>query len=264
MTTVPRTPWLQTPAPRPGARLRLFCLPPAGAGPSFYRRWANRLPADVELRAVHLPGREARFSEPLLTDYPSALAELYAAMRPELDRPYALFGHSMGALFAHGLALTAARLGERGPEQLLLSGCGGPGTEPPKPGRAGWSDEEFVADLRTMGGTSEEVLANPELLELLLPVLRADFTLCDSYLAEPPSGPLLHCPLTLLGGEEDHYSAEDIARWTVVTAGASTQHAFPGGHFYLAGESADAALDTVAAALAGPAEPVLGTGVLAK
>ncbi|AUG82011.1 thioesterase [Kitasatospora sp. MMS16-BH015] len=254
MTTAPVTPWLQIPVPRPGAGLRLYCLPPAGAGPYFYRSWAAGLPAEIELRAVHLPGRENRYGEPRLTDYQAALAALYAAIRPGLDGPYALFGHSMGALFAHGLAVTAARLGDPGPEHLLLSGCGGPGTVPVKPGRAEWSDEDFVADLRRMGGTSEEVLAEPELLQLVLPVLRADYTLCDSYHQDPPSGPPLTCPLTILGGEDDHYTAADLARWRAVTTGPATQHAFPGGHFYLTGESAAATLATVTAALetAGP------------
>ncbi|WP_052441153.1 thioesterase II family protein [Streptacidiphilus anmyonensis] len=250
------TPWLQTVAPRPAARLRLLCFHPAGAGPHFYRPWAAQLPADIEVSAVNLPGREARYNEPLLGDYTTALSSLYAALRQWLGadrRPYALFGHSMGALLAYGVALTAARLGDPAPERLLLSGVGGPGTEQPKAGRAEWSDAELVADLREMGGTPEEVLGEPELLSLILPVLRADYGVCDSFRATPPTGPLLNCPLTLLGGADDHATPPQLARWAEVTAGPTTQYTFPGGHFYLTQESSDAVLATLAAELRAPA-----------
>ncbi|WP_052442944.1 thioesterase II family protein [Streptacidiphilus neutrinimicus] len=241
-------PWLQTVVPRPAARLRLLCFHPAGSGTSFYRPWAGRLPADIEVSAVSLPGREARYREPLQSDYSVLLSSLYAALRPTLAadrRPYALFGHSMGALLAYGVALTAARLGDPGPERLLLSGMGGPGTVPPKPGRPKWSDEALVADLREMGGTPEEVLAEPELLHWILPVLRADYSVCDTFRAAPPSGPLLTCPLTLMGGADDHATPPELARWAEVTAGPATQYTFPGGHFYLTEESPDAVLATL-------------------
>ncbi|WP_165845501.1 thioesterase II family protein [Streptacidiphilus pinicola] len=241
--------WLQTVTPRPAARLRLFCFHPAGAGPNFYRSWGERLPQDVEVVAVHLPGREGRFLEPPLSDYSPVVAELHAALRTALDRPYALFGHSMGALLAYGVAVAAARHGDPAPERLLLSGCGGPGTVQTKGGRAVWSDAELVADLREMGGTPEEVLAEPDLLKLILPVLRADYALCDSFHAAPPAGPLLDVPLTVLGGVDDHYGPADLARWSAVTSGPTTQYAFPGGHFFLAAESADAVLATVTAEL---------------
>jgi surfactin synthase thioesterase subunit len=238
--------WLKTFTPRPDARLRLICFHPAGAGPNFYRSWAVLLSQDIEVCVVHLPGRESRFVEDPLTDYPTAVADLYAALRPVLDRPYALFGHSMGALLAHGVATTAARLGAPAPARLLLSGAGGPGCEPSKAGRGGWTDDELVADLREMGGTPEGVLADPELLGLILPVLRADYALCDSFHAGPPAGPTLTCPLTLLSGENDHYSPADVALWAPTTTGPTTQHLYAGGHFFLAHESAEAVLATVA------------------
>ncbi|WP_042382127.1 thioesterase II family protein [Streptacidiphilus melanogenes] len=248
-------PWLQTVSPRPAARLRLLCFPPAGSGPNFYRPWATQLPADIEVSAVSLPGRESRFREPLLANYDVAVSSLYAALRPWFGadrRPYALLGHSMGAMLAYGVALTAARLGDPAPERLLLSGAGGPGTEPPKAGRSEWSDAELVADLREMGGTPEEVLAEPELLFHILPVLRADYRLCDSFRTTPPGGPLLNCPLTLMSGADDHATAPAVARWAEVTAGPTTQYTFPGGHFYLTQESADPVVTTVASELRGP------------
>ncbi|MEY9871506.1 medium-chain acyl-[acyl-carrier-protein] hydrolase [Streptacidiphilus sp. MAP12-33] len=244
-------PWLTTLTPRPAARLRLVCFPPSGAGTNFYRPWAARLPQDVELLAVRLPGREDRYREALIEDYPTAVARLHTALRPVFDQPYALFGHSMGALLAYGVALASARLGAPAPVRLLLSGAGGPGTEPPKAGRGTWSDEEIVADLREMGGTPEAVLDHRELLDLILPVLRADYTLCDAFYADPPTSPLLDCPLTVLGGAKDHYTPQDLARWTRVSTGPATHHTYPGGHFFVVGESADAVLATLTTELAG-------------
>ncbi|MGW7386056.1 thioesterase II family protein [Streptomyces sp. NPDC054794] len=250
--TAPGTnPWLRplTHSPRP--RMRLLCFHPAGAGPNFYRAWAARLPQDVEVLAVHLPGREGRFAEPRLTDYHAAVAALYAGVRPALGPlPYAFFGHSMGALLAYGVALTAARHGDPAPERLLLSGCAGPGGPHPKSGRGQWSDADIVEDLRAMGGTTDEVLASPELMDILLPVLRADYTLCDSFHAAPPTG-RLGCPLTVLGGADDRHTPDDLARWAAVSTGAFAHHTFPGGHFFLTRESTDPVLSTVTAVLSG-------------
>ncbi|GAA2151376.1 hypothetical protein GCM10009760_46700 [Kitasatospora kazusensis] len=240
--------WVRTPVERPAARLRLICFHPAGGGPGMYREWAARLPADVEVLAVQLPGRETRIAEPCLTDYQDAVAQLHTALRPHLDRPYVLFGHSMGALLAYGVAMAAARHGDRAPGRLLLSGCGGPGVPHAKPGRSGWSDRELVADLRSMGGTPEEVLADPEILSLVLPTLRADFALCDTF--RRPDGPLLDCPVTVFGGEQDTVTPEGLHHWAGTTSASTTVHTYPGGHFFLTEESAPAVLATVTAELA--------------
>jgi len=244
-------PWLRPLTRSTHPRLRLLCIPPAGAGPHFYRTWATGLPEDVEALAIHLPGRENRFAEPLMTDYHDAVEAVYAGVRTALGPlPYALFGHSMGALLAYGLALTAARMGDPAPEHLLLSGCSGPGSPPLKAGRGRWSEVELVADLRAMGGTTTEVLENPELLDLLMPILRADYTLCESFRAAPPTGPLLSCPLTVLAGaDDDDHTPADLARWADVSNGCFSQYTFSGGHFFLTHESARPVLTTVASAL---------------
>jgi surfactin synthase thioesterase subunit len=250
MTSYPElTPasWVRPLHSVPQARLRLICFHPAGAGPLLYRDWPRRLPADVEVWAVQLPGRESRFGEPLLTDYQQAVVQLAAALRPYLDRPYVFFGHSMGAVLAYGVAMDRERRGERGPERLLVSGCPGPGSEPHRAERAGWSDDQLVEELRRMGGTPEEVLAERELLSLLLPILRADFTLVASY--RRPEGPLLDCPVTILGGEEDTVTLTDLERWRTVTRRDSALYTFPGGHFFLSGPAAPKVLATVSAEL---------------
>jgi surfactin synthase thioesterase subunit len=205
------------------------------------------MPADVEVLAIQLPGREARLAEPHLTDYGQAVAQLFAAIRPLLDRPYTLFGHSMGALLAYGIAMAAPRGGALAPDRLIVSGCPGPGSAPRKPGRAKWSEAELIEDLREMGGTPEEVLDNSGLLELILPTLRADYAIYESF--RRPTGPELECPLSVLGGEDDSVSVADLERWADTTRADSSVRLFPGGHFFLTGQSAEAVFAAVTADL---------------
>jgi len=247
-------PWVRSWNPRPQARIRLLCLHPAGTGASFYQDWSTAMPADVEVLAVQLPGREGRFVEPPLSGYQQAVAATHAALRPYLARPYALFGHSMGALLAYGVALAARRHGDPAPERLFVSGTTGPGVARTRTGRAGWTDAELVDELVRMGGTPKEVLAEADLLALILPLLRTDFALCDSFEesaafsvgAQPP----LDCPVSILGGDEDERPAADLAPWAAVTSAGSIQRGFPGGHFFLRDPSAAAVRAAVTADLA--------------
>ncbi|MFG2846316.1 thioesterase II family protein [Kitasatospora sp. NPDC048296] len=250
--TAPADTWTRTPLPRPAARLRLFCFHPAGAGPSLFRAWPAALPEDVELVAVQLPGRETRLAEPCLTTYQDAVTRLHAALKPRLDLPYVLFGHSMGALLAYGVARAALRHGDHPPARLLVSGAAGPGSGPTKPGRTRWSDEELVASLREMGGTPEAVLADRELLGLVLPTLRADYAVCDSFdETAGPAGTPLTCPVTVFGGLDDTVTPAELRRWAAVTTGPTSLHTFPGGHFFLTEESAASVLATISAELSG-------------
>ena len=243
--------WIHAWQPRPNARLRLICFHPAGAGPTFFRPWARQLPEEIEVLAVRLPGRESRITEPLLTDYAQAVAELHAALRPLTDRPYALFGHSMGALLAYGVARETARHGGPAPVRLFVSGAGGPGGGPKKKNRPAWSDDELVAELREMGGTPDAVLDEPELLGIILPILRADYAVCDAFRAAPVAAdPELTCPVSILGGAADEYDEDQLSRWAAVTRGPSRQRIFPGGHFFLTEESADAVRLSLVADLA--------------
>lgn len=166
------------------------------------------------------------------------------------QRPYALFGHSMGALLAYGVAQEAARYGGSSPVRLFVSGADGPGGGS-KRNRATWSDDELVAELRKLGGTPEAVFDEPELLDIILPILRADYLVCDGFRAAVPAAdPTLECPVSILGGAADEYDEQQLGRWAGVTRGPSRQRIFPGGHFFLSEESADAVSHHVARELA--------------
>src|SRR5262249_13687929 len=120
--------WLACARPRPQADIRLFCFPYAGGGASVFRGWADGLPASVEVCPVQLPGRGTRFREPAFTRLPPLIEALAESLRPHLDRPFAFFGHSLGALVAFELARYLHQHQGREPVRLFVSGCGGPQT----------------------------------------------------------------------------------------------------------------------------------------
>ncbi|MBP2473455.1 surfactin synthase thioesterase subunit [Crossiella equi] len=224
-------PWVRCYESRPQARLRLFCFPHAGGTASAYRLWPPLLPAGVEMLAVQYPGREERFSETLLTNMDDLVEELVAGIRAELDRPFVFFGHSMGAAVAYETALALHRLGLPAPQRLVVSG-----KEAPEHVEFGEvhlrTDDGLVEQLVGLGGTGTAVLEHPELRELLLPIVRADYQLIETY--RPSPGPVLSCPVTAFVGDEDPELTVDQARdWNKVTTGEFDLQVFSGDHFYL-------------------------------
>ncbi|HKG20773.1 MAG TPA: alpha/beta fold hydrolase, partial [Blastocatellia bacterium] len=177
--------WIACARPNPRARLRLFCFPYAGGSSASYRPWADRIPRSVELCAVQLPGRGSRLSEPPF----DRLVPLVQAIKPIilqlLDKPFALFGHSMGARIAFELARLLRREENLEPAHLFISGCRAP--QLPVEDRAvyGLPDPEFIDELRRLNGTPKEVLENRELMQLMIPLLRADFAVCGTYTYMP-------------------------------------------------------------------------------
>jgi pyochelin biosynthesis protein PchC len=221
--------WIRRPRPAPDARVRLFCVPHAGAGPSFYARWVTELCPAVEVCLVHLPGRESRFAEPPVDDLDVIAERVAAAAEPLLDRPFAWFGHSMGALVAFEVA---HRLPVQ-PRQLFVSGFPPPHRPPPDPPVAHLPDAEFLAHVRTgYGGIPDSLWADQELVALLLPLLRADFAACERYVWSAP--PPLSCDITALCGAGDHYvPAHALSGWADLTTGRCTTHVIGHGHFNL-------------------------------
>ncbi|TMC11065.1 MAG: thioesterase [Chloroflexi bacterium] len=219
------------------ARVTLFCLPFAGGGAGAFREWPDLLPDDVEVCPVHLPGREARFAEPPIDDVGALVGPLLLGLTPHLDGPFALYGHSMGGLIAFELA---DRLRRRGvaPAWFFASGVRGPHRPRRAEPRHGLPDDQFLAAVRQLNGTPPELLANPEILELLLPMLRSDFRLAETYryLPRPP----LDCPVVAFGGRDDpDVSVEDLEAWRQQAAGHFEVHVLPGDHFFLGSARAD-------------------------
>ncbi len=224
--------WIATRKPQPRARLRLLCFPYAGGGTLTYRGWAEQMPEEIEVLAVQLPGRERRIREPPYTRV-APLAEAAArALVPHLDRPFAVFGHSMGSLVGYEVIQWLRR--ERGlePVRLLVSARRAPQLPPDPDDDYKLPDPEFIDRLREINGTPAEVLEHPELMELVLPLLRADFELNDTY--EPIAHPALECPVSAFGGlEDDETPKDELEAWRGVTDGRFKLRMFPGDHFYL-------------------------------
>jgi medium-chain acyl-[acyl-carrier-protein] hydrolase len=226
--------WLLCFAPRPAARVRLFCFSHAGGGAAMYRAWLDALPPTIELCAVQLPGRESRLREPAFT----SMQRLVEALLPELmartDRPYALFGHSMGALVAFEAARALQSVSAlRQPHRLLVSGRRAPHLADTEAPMHPLSDDAFVAEIRRRyGGIPDEVLRHRELLELLLPGLRADIAAIETHAFVP--GPPLGCALSVFGGDADpRATREQLAAWQLHSDAATRLHVFSGDHFYL-------------------------------
>jgi medium-chain acyl-[acyl-carrier-protein] hydrolase len=223
--------WITCARPNPAARLRLFCLPFAGGGASAYRSWPAALPSWLEVCAIQLPGREERYREPALTNLVALAHTVAHEMTPYLDRPYAIFGHSMGALLAFEATRQLRQASARMPEALFLAGYPAPQLTARKPIHE-LPDAAFVEEMRRLQGTPEAVLQNADLMAFILPILRADFEACDLHVsaAEPP----LPCPFHVYGGEHDQeVGAAALAGWREHTAGTFTQRTLPGTHFFV-------------------------------
>ena len=214
-------------------KLTLLCLPYSGASAMVYSRWRRQLPSWMQLQPVELPGRGARYDEPLQIDMRELARQLAREHKPGLQAPYALFGHSLGALLACEMAHAFRELGVAEPVALFASGTAAPsmrsdydrGFAEPR------SDEELIEQLRAFQGTSEEVLANQELMSLTLPVLRADFMMCGRF--TPIDRPLLNCPVHVLGGKEDRATTEQLIGWSKETQGSFSVDMMTGGHFFI-------------------------------
>lgn len=223
------TQWLTVSDPRPDAELRLFCLPFAGAGANTFREWPSVFGPRVEIAAVRLPGREQRIRERPVID-PVEVASTIAAAA---DRPYAIFGHSMGARLAFEVVRELRRTGRPLPLRLYPSGINPPHlpTMGPFAGLSKRSDEELLTGVAEGGGVPDAVLAVPELLSLFLPVLRADLTWVDDYVYT--EGPPLPVPVVAFAGDTDPVAPPSrMDGWHDHTEAGFTLHTLPGGHFF--------------------------------
>jgi medium-chain acyl-[acyl-carrier-protein] hydrolase len=219
---------------KPGAtgNMRLFCFPYAGGSSNIYREWPKYLPPNVEVWVAKLPGRDNRLKETPYTDL-ATLADAFAqAMVSYLDKPFVFFGHSMGAMLSYELSrLLRSRRGVE-PAHLIVSARRAPQLPDTAQPTYNLPDAEFIEEVRRLNGTPKEVLEHAELMQMVLPLLRADFSVCETYTHTP--GPTLECPLTVLGGIQDvDISREHLEAWRELTRGPFSLRILPGEHFFI-------------------------------
>lgn len=231
------TTYVTYPQPKPNAGLRLFCFPYAGGNSFIFRPWLNYLPTDVELCAIELPGHGTRMAETPLTQMTALVAAIASDLLPHLNKPFAFFGHSMGAWVSFEIARWLQTNHHFCPVHLFVSGARAPQIPHRKPPIHPLPETEFVAALRRLQGTPEAVLEHQELMELMLPILRADFAVLETY-THVPQAPL-PCPITAFGGLQDvDVSPEMLQAWQTQTSASFSRRMLPGHHFFIHSDQA--------------------------
>ncbi|WP_405533499.1 alpha/beta fold hydrolase [Streptomyces avidinii] len=208
----------------------MVCFHHAGGGAGQFRTWQASFGPDVQVLAVQLPGRQTRWAEEPMTDIGAMVEALVPPLLARLDRPYVVFGHSMGGILGYELT---RRLGEeygRWPRRLIVSATPAPHLRLGRPDPEGLEDEELVESLIASGALPAWVREDPELREMMLPPLRGDYAACRAYRHRP--GPPLPCPMTVFGATGDTISSELLGSWRSYTAAGFTQQMYPGDHFY--------------------------------
>jgi len=213
------------------ASLRLFCFPYAGGSPHAFRAWTDSLPDWIELYAANLPGRGNRLNEPPYTSLTELTQSLAQNIECYLGKRFAFFGHSMGALLSFELCRQLRRARGIEPDYLFVSGHRAPHLKDIAPVH-NLPDAQFLEKVRELNGTPPEILENTELIEFMLPILRADFQLLETYSYLPDYK--LNCPLEAYGGLEDSETGyEQISAWRDHTTNSFAQRMFPGDHFFI-------------------------------
>nr|AXL06119.1 thioesterase [uncultured bacterium] len=242
--------WVRRFAPAADGEVRLVCLPHAGGSASFFFPVARALAPAVEVLAVQYPGRQDRRHETAVDNIPDLADRVLDSLRHLDDRPLALFGHSMGAVLGYEVALRMRDAGLPAPAHLFASGRRAPSRYRDEQVHE-MSDDRIVSELKNLSGTDAAMLADPELLEMILPAIRSDYRAVETYRHDP--GRTLDCPVTVLTGDSDpKVSVEEARAWAEHTTGPSDLRVLPGGHFFLV-DQAGQVLDIVRRKLAGSA-----------
>jgi medium-chain acyl-[acyl-carrier-protein] hydrolase len=233
MTLDPHTNrWLSCTRSRSAARLRLVCFPHAGAGASAYWNWPKLLPPEIECCPIQLPGREQRIAERPFSSLWPLVEALAGALEPVLTPPFAFFGSSMGALVGFELARFLRAAGRPGPTWLFVAARAAPHLPDPSPPMHDLPAEAFVGAVARLNGTSPEVLAHKELMDVIVPLLRADFAVCETYryIDQQP----LECPISAFAAVRDRaVPLTAVAEWRAHTKSHFRQRVLEGGHFFV-------------------------------
>lgn len=231
-STAPRAqPWLPFGEP-PVTSPRLFCLPNAGAGAASFAPWRRLADTALVVCPVQPPGRAERFREAPHTSVDALVDDLADALADQFTGAYALYGHSVGALVVFELVRRLRQRGRPLPVHLFVSGRAAPHLPDTRKALRDLPRDELIAEVAQMGGTPPEILRERSLMESLLPLLRADFAVNETYGYRPE--PPLELPLTVFGGQRDPRAEEsELLAWKVHTSGPFEIQMFPGGHFFV-------------------------------
>lgn len=250
-------------------KVTLICLSFAGASAAVYRQWGALLPSWIRVHALDLPGHGVKRAQPALHRWPEVADALEREALRVIDGPFAIFGYSMGALTGLEMAHRLRRTHGLTPLWFGAAACAAPACRTPDATWLDCPDEAMIAELRRLGATPEELLGDRGFLDLALPVLRADFHLCATYVR--PDNALrapLACPLLALGGRNDTLSEQSdyLSAWANETSAGFTQRVFDGGHFFIdtaRAELIDAIVTSLASAstCAAPANPLAHAGI---
>jgi surfactin synthase thioesterase subunit len=237
MDTAQATPahrWFSPARPPEAARMRLFLMPHAGSGAAAYRGWSRLLPADIGMQALTLPGRQSRRAEPLPTDWETLLDDLHRALLATLDdeRPYAMFGHCTGAMLAYRLAVRLEAQGDPPPSLLGMSGWSPTGFFRTPPGTENLPVSELSGLFKDLGAFPGELWDDPDMLDLVLPPVIADFRVAAQYQDDEA---VVDCPLVSYAGQADPLLIEPDAMmaWTKRSRRYLGHQEYPGEHFYI-------------------------------
>lgn len=212
-------------------KIRLYCFPSAGGTAQTYHSWSKYVNSAIELVPIELSGRGRRYSQPLFTHLADIVEDVFSIIQPDIDqKPYMIFGHSMGSLIAYELSKKLKQCGNQTPLHIFFSGRSSP-NQPTKIKRSHLPDEELKKEIFQFGGTPKELLADPDFVSLFLPVIRADMKAVETYPTEGKITPL-HCRFSIFNGKQDHL-VTNPKEWSLYTTKEIEVQFFEGGHFYL-------------------------------
>lgn len=224
--------WIGHFKPNPRASLRLFCFPYSGGSASAFRTWEHSLPPDIEIVPIQLPGRENRLRERPFTHLTPLIQALLDVLPPMLDKPFVLFGHSLGALICFELTRQLQKKGGPQPQHIFVSAHRAPQKPLLQEPLHLQSDTKMLQELRNLNGTPESVLQNTELMNILMPLFRADFSIYETYTYQPEDP--LNCAITAFCGTQDTRATRgEMIPWQEQTSGHFVLRMLPGGHFFM-------------------------------
>jgi medium-chain acyl-[acyl-carrier-protein] hydrolase len=212
--------------------LRVFCIPYAGGSADIYRAWQRWFPEQIDICLVHLPGRGTRVREEPFTQLTPLVKSIAAHIGGEIKVPYVLYGHSMGALLSFELARELLSRHRNAPAHIFVSGCRAPQWPKTGPPTFNLPHDKFIGELKRLNGTPKMVLDDPELMEVFLEILRADFEVVDTY--KYCTGERFSCPITVYGGlQDERISVESCHAWQEQTSASCKVQMFEGDHFFI-------------------------------